>query len=291
MMNKWEKRWRKLREHPRPVRLVAGRLLWLTGLSPLLVFEMPRGFRIRFYPSSISAALWSDPTSRTEDEDFVWAALRPGDRYIDAGANIGQLALAASRRVGPSGEVLAIEAHPEIYRYLQGNVALNEAENVQTMHYALGAEPGDVAMTNRRSDDQNYITGDGGVRVAMRSLDELLPNKPVRLLKLDVEGYELSVLQGARRTLARTQIVYCELSGSNCARFGYAPERVEELLLEEGFVFIRWVAGQPTVTKTPYFATLAEDSLPATGYNLIAVRPEAADEVRTLLTNAGWAPS
>ena len=290
-MNKWEKRLRKLREHPRPVRLVAGRLLWLSGLSPLFVFEMPRGFRIRFYPSSISAALWSDPTSRMEDEDFVWTVLQSGDRYLDAGSNIGQLTLAASRRVGPTGEVIAIEAHPEIYRYLQGNVALNEATNVQTMHYALGAERGEVTMTSRRSDDQNYITGDGTVRVPMRPLDDLRPTEPIRLLKLDVEGYELPVLRGARRTLAQTQIVYCELSSSNCARFDYAPERVEELLLEEGFVFIRWVAGRPTVTKTPYFASLPADSLPATGYNLIAVRPEVADEMLALLTKAGWAPN
>lgn len=152
-MSKWEKRLRKLREHPRPVRLVAGRLLWLSGLSPLFVFEMPRGFRIRFYPSSISAALWSDPTSRAEDEDFVWTVLRPGDRYIDAGANIGQLALAASRRIGSTGEAIVIEAHPQICRYLEGNVALNEATNVQTMHCALGAKLGEVAITSRRSDD------------------------------------------------------------------------------------------------------------------------------------------
>lgn len=88
-MNKWAYRLRKLRQHRRPVRFVAGRILWRTGLSPLFVSEMPRGYRIRFYPSSISAALWSDPDSRSEDEDFVWSVLRPGDRYIDAGANIG----------------------------------------------------------------------------------------------------------------------------------------------------------------------------------------------------------
>lgn len=66
---------------------------------------------------------------------------------------------------------------------------------------------------------------------------------------------------------------------------------LDDLLLEEGFVFIRWVAGRPTVTKTPYFTSLAKDSLPATGYNLIAVRPDAVDEMLALLTKAGWAPN
>ena len=144
---------------------------------------MPRGFRIRFYPSSISAALWSDPSSRNEDEDFVWAVLRPGDRFIDAGANIGQLALAASKRVGPEGSVIAIEAHPEIYGYLLGNVALNRTTNLQTLNYALGASKGEVAMTSQRSDDQNFVTEEGELRVPIAPLDELIAVRSTRLLR------------------------------------------------------------------------------------------------------------
>lgn len=287
-MNKWAYRLRKLREHRRPVRFVASRILWRTGLSPLFVREMPRGFRIRFYPSSISAALWSDPDSRSEDEDFVWSVLRPGDRYIDAGANIGQLALAAAKRVGPKGEVIAVEAHPEIYRYLEGNVGLNQDTNLTTLHQALGAGPGEVALTSRRSDDQNYITNEGSVRVPMCALDELVAARPTRLLKLDVEGYELPVLQGALRTLRQTDIVYCELSTGNCRRFGYQPQEVEQLLVGQGFVFIRTGAGgEAAVTASPYFASLPTESLPATGYNLVAVRPGVAQEVLQMLAARG----
>jgi FkbM family methyltransferase len=260
-------------------------------VSPLFVVQMPRGFRIRFYPSSISAALWADPGSRREDEDFVWAVLRPGDSYVDAGANIGQLVLAASRRVGPTGHVLGVEAHPAVYRYLEGNLALNDVDNALAVHCALGAEVGEVTFTSRRSDDQNYVSTDGVVRVPMRPLDEVREAGPVRLLKLDVEGYELPVLEGASRTLAATAIVYCELSASNCARFDYEPVRVEELLLGHGFVFIRWIDGAPSVSSTPYFASLPENELPATGYNLIAVRPDVADEVVGHLQDAGWTPS
>jgi len=290
-MNKWTYRWRKLREHPRPGRFVLSRLLWRTGLSPSFVVEMPRGFRIRFYPSSISAALWSDPESRSEDEDFVWAVLRPGDRYIDAGANIGQLALAASKRVGPEGEVIAIEAHPEIFRYLEGNADLNQTTNLTTLHCALGASSGEVALTTRRSDDQNYISDGGTVRVQMHALDELVVPHRTRLLKLDVEGYELPVLQGAAAVLDQTEIVYCELSTSNCGRFGYAPREVEQLLLGKGFVFVQTGdSGRPVITTAEYFSSLPNDSLPATGYNLLAVRPGVAQEVLQMLSAEGWVP-
>ncbi|MGB8332404.1 MAG: FkbM family methyltransferase [Polyangiales bacterium] len=290
-MNDWTYRLKKLRAHPRPIRFVLSRLLWRTGLSAWLVVDMPRGFRIRFYPSSISAALWSDPTSRSTDEDFVWAVLRSGDRYIDAGANIGQLALAASKRVGPDGEVIAIEAHPEIYRYLEGNSELNRSTNLTTLHYALGAGTGEVALTTRRSDDQNFISDEGTVAVPMRALDELVQVRPTRLLKLDVEGYELPVLQGAAETLRHTQIVYCELSTGNCHRFGYQPVEVEQLLLRQGFVFIRTAdSGEVAITKVAYFSSLPRESLPATGYNLVAVRPSVAQEVLQMLSAQGWTP-
>lgn len=288
-MGNWAYRLRKLREHPRPGRFILGRLLWRSGLSPLFVREMPRGFRVRFYPTSISAALWSDPCSRTEDEDFVWAVLRPGDRYIDAGANIGQLALAASRRVGDEGEVIAIEAHPEIHRYLEGNVELNCVQNIRTLNYALGAERGEVAMTSRRSDDQNFVTEEGALRVPMRTLDELVAIRPTRLLKIDVEGCELPVLQGAATILKGTELVYCELSTGNCRRFGYEPREVEQLLLQEGFVFIRVDdRGQPVVSESAYFASLPFEALPATGYNLVAARPTVASEVLQMLSAQGW---
>ncbi|MGB5812111.1 MAG: FkbM family methyltransferase [Polyangiales bacterium] len=289
-MNRWFHRLETLRAHPRPIRFVLGRVLWATGLSERFTVETPRGFRMRFYPSSISAALWSDPTSRREDEDFVWAVLRPGDRYVDAGANVGQLAIAASLRIGPEAEAVAIEAHPDVHGYLEGNLALNGVTNVRAVHCALGEEPGEIAMTSRRSDDQNYVTAVGEVRVPMKPLDSLIEPSPIRLLKLDVEGYELPVLRGATDTLTQTDVVYCELSASNCARFEYAPEEVETLLLEAGFVFLRWTNGFPVISDAAYFSSLPTEQIPATGYNLVAVRPSVTDEVIGRLRDARWVP-
>jgi FkbM family methyltransferase len=250
---------------------------------------MPRGFRMRFYPSSISAALWSDPRSRREDEDFVWAVLRAGDRCIDAGANIGQLTLAASIRVGATGEVIAIEPHPDTYRYLRGNLDLNRCANVRAMQIALGDELGEVALTSRRSDDQNYVADRGELRVPVRRMDDVVAPEPTRLLKLDVEGYELQVLRGAQRVLNSTSIVYCELSTGNCRRYGYDPGEVEQLLADAGFVFVRTdAARQLTVTPDPHFSDLESHQLPATGYNLVAVRPSIARELVERLSAEGW---
>ncbi len=271
------------------MRSLLARVLWYSGMSRRFVCELPRGFRIRFYPSSISAALWSDPSSRTEDEDFIWAVLRESDRYIDAGANVGQLALAGAKRVESKGEVIAIEAHPRIYSYLLGNVELNPELRVRTIHTALGDRPGEVMFSDRRSDDQNYVDDAGTVKVDMRTLDDTVEALPTRLLKLDVEGCELAVLRGASRLLTETDIVYCELSHGNCSRFGYRPEEVEALLLDAGFAFIRRDGdGVSRMVREPFFTDLDREELPASGYNLVAVKPAVADEVLGRLQEHRW---
>jgi len=267
-----------------------SRALWRVGVSRWFVTELPHGTRVRFYPSSVSAALWANPRACSEDEDFVWAVLREGDRYIDAGANIGQLAVAAARRVGARGEVSAFEAHPRTFEFLKGNVELNDASVVRATHCALGDEEGELYFTSQRSDDQNYVSREAGaIRVPVRRLDDLVAPGTTRLLKLDVEGFELPVLRGASKTIAHTEVVYCELSEGNCARFGYHPEEVERLLLQAGFVFLRVSGdGLPHTTDQPYFGTLDRAMLPATGYNLIAARPHVVEDIARRLNDAGW---
>ena len=123
----------------------------------------------------------------------------------------------------------------------------------------------------------------------MHRLDDLIPARPTRLLKIDVEGSELPVLQGATAVLRETELVYCELSTGNCRRFGYEPQDVETLLLEAGFVFIRRDdEGRPQVSKRAYFSSLPTEDLPATGYNLVAVRPSVSQEALEMLSARGW---
>src|SRR5215207_4655498 len=128
--SRWRRRAEKLRSHPRPLRFLASRALWHSRLSSLLTADLGDGLRVRFYPSSISAALWVDGDARNEDADFLGLVLRPGDTYVDGGANIGHLALVARRRVGQAGSVTAIEANPRIFGYCVGNLQLNHFEDV-----------------------------------------------------------------------------------------------------------------------------------------------------------------
>jgi FkbM family methyltransferase len=266
------------------LRFVASRLLWQARLSSLFTINLSDGLRVRFYPSSISAALWVSPDERTEDASLLRRVLRPGERYIDCGANVGHLALVARSAVGPSGEVIAIEANPRIYRYCVGNLKLNGFSDVRAIHAALGESRGTVRISERRDDDQNRIS-DHGSEVSLHRLDELVEPKPTALLKLDVEGYELQVLRGATHTLAVVDMVYCELSASNCARFGGHPSDVEDLLLEAGFVFGRRSGTEWDFVHARVYETLLQSELPRTGYNLLAVKGPRVAELRSRLTS------
>jgi FkbM family methyltransferase len=215
------------------LRFIASRSLWAMRLSSLFTIQAS-SYKLRFYPSSVSMAMWCNPHFFHREESLLQEVLRPGDVFVDVGANIGALSLAASNIVGKSGHVFAVEAHPKTVEYLRGNVRLNRTENVSIIHAAAGDREGIVHFTSRRSDDQNYISS-SGIEVPIRTLDSLLPDVPIRLLKIDVEGFELFVLRGAEHSLQKTEMIYFESWESHFRKFGYSTSDVLRLLADHGF--------------------------------------------------------
>jgi FkbM family methyltransferase len=215
-------------------RFFVSRVLWAARCSAFLTFKTPAGHQLRFYPSSVSAMLWCDPHFFANDEKILAQYLRPGDTFVDVGANIGALSLTASGIVGEAGRIFSVEAHPQTVDYLRGNIKLNNAGNVTVIHAAAGDHEGVVNFSSDRSDDQNRVT-ETGISVPLRTLDSLLPDTPVRLLKIDVEGFELFALRGAERILQRTDMVYFESWESHFSKYGYSTPDVLEFLTMHGF--------------------------------------------------------
>ena len=172
-------------------------------------------------------ALFLNPCFFAPDEADLGPLLRPGDTFVDIGANIGALTLFAASKVGHSGEVVAIEAHPRTAKYLAENIAMNPWRNIKPLNFAIGDSEGTVHFSSRRADDMNSIS-DTGIKIPMRKLDDLGPFGHVRLLKIDVEGFEYQVLCGARKTLENTDFVYFEY------RYEHSDNCVE-LLRQAGF--------------------------------------------------------
>jgi len=134
--------------------------------------------------------------------------LRPGDIWIDVGANIGLVSLIAAGRIGARGRGYAFEPNPDVYRRLVGHMSLNKISYLSCKNVALGSEPG-VAKLSRpvHSGQGSLVHSDdaGGDRIdvpVVRGDDVLsVSNKDIALVKIDVEGYELEVLKGMTRIL------------------------------------------------------------------------------------------
>ncbi len=222
-------------EQRRPIRFLVSRLLMLTSLSRLLSIRR-QGYSLHFFPTALSAAMWTDEEFRWEEEEFLRRCLKPGDIVIDAGANIGSITLAMASAVGRGGTVLAIEPHPRLFNYLRANIERNGATQVKAIHCALGAKAGSALLSDRRSDDQNAVLTDGeGIVVPLLPLDDIAPEGPIALLKVDVEGYEYFVFAGAPETLQRVEIVYFEYVPALTKNFATDSRPPWQPVIEAGF--------------------------------------------------------
>lgn len=158
--------------------------------------------------------------SRQLREEGVWEAyetslvlslLRPGDVFIDAGANIGYFSVLGGSVVGAGGKVFAFEPDPDNFRLLQANIALNEMEDsVSAVEAALCESPGEGRLYLSRDNlgDHRVFEGEVGrdsLSIALVQGSEYLADKLSRidLVKVDTQGSEYTVLAGLMPLLAK----------------------------------------------------------------------------------------
>ena len=142
--------------------------------------------------------------------------VRPGDVVVEAGANIGAHTLALAQQVGEAGTVYAFEPQRIAFQTLCANVALNSLTNIHCRQQALGAGPGEIVVPQldltRRGNFGRVSLGHhkNGETVPVVTIDSLeLPR--CRLIKVDVEGMEQSVLEGASATIQKYRpVLYVE---------------------------------------------------------------------------------
>jgi FkbM family methyltransferase len=142
--------------------------------------------------------------------------IRPGDVVVEAGANIGAHTVFLAKHVGPTGRVYAFEPQRVVFQTLCANIALNNLTNVYCMQQALGSQDGTVLIPLFDYTRKNNY---GGVHVGDFKFGEPVPVVTVdslnlhwcNFLKVDVEGMEQAVLQGAANLISRARpILYVE---------------------------------------------------------------------------------
>lgn len=174
-----------------------------------------------------------DPLEWAQIDIMINSALEPltaglfsrllvdGDTYVDIGAHVGFHALVARKFVGSRGRVIAVEPQPYNCDKLLINSALNGFDNIVVIVAAAGAADGFVTLRNQVATDKSRLTllgegvGDTSQRfdVPLLRVDTIATRNRVgriKLLKIDVEGFELEVLRGATAALGITENIIFE---------------------------------------------------------------------------------
>lgn len=203
---------------------------------------------------------------------FVLHLLRPGDHFVDVGANVGSYTVLAGGAAG--ARVTAVEPVPATYGQLQRNVALNGlGERTRCCRLGLSENVGTLRFS-RDLDTVNHVLAEGedlpAVEVPVTRLDDLVGQDVPLLIKMDVEGHERAVLRGGQATLAdrRLLAVIMETNGSG-SRYGVSDQELIDLMQGSGFAPFDY---------DPFKRRLLDG--PGESGNTVFVRDKAAVEAR-----------
>lgn len=188
------------------------------------VFELPAGDPM--YGPIIITGEWEPSESRV-----IASLLEPGDFALDIGANHGWYTLLMAEVVGAEGTILAFEPCPPLGDALVHNLELNgNPAQIGIQRIALGAEKGELTINVFRGlphghaststlgrDDYESFT------VPAETLDSVVPERAPALIKIDVEGAEQLVFEGAASTLSSSPMVLLEVNYETSSAFGYSP--------------------------------------------------------------------
>jgi FkbM family methyltransferase len=218
---------------------------WPTGLQPPVRGSHGFLMRLNLQNWSDRRAYFSGRYYQPDITRVLEQLLRPGDQYVDVGANVGMTALLARSRIGPTGMGLAFEPNPVAFQRLSDHFEMNGIATFQLVRCAV-ADCKSVQMLFVPRDELLLATlvpekAEGTrVEVATEPADpyatKLEASKPT-LIKIDVEGYEVQVLRGLQSLLKWPNvIVVVEIADAKLRRAGYSRAALHEYLASFGFV-------------------------------------------------------
>jgi len=187
-----------------------------------------------------------------EDMAFLLHALRSTDLFVDVGANMGAYTILASKVV--RSESLTFEPVPSTADRLMDQVHLNRIEeNVRLRRMGVGREAGSLPFTCDSGAMNKVSVSDereGSIRVPVTTLDLEVPLHQPVFMKIDVEGFEFNVLEGAKNVLSSNALIalIVELNGRG-EEFGHTNEEVHQKLLSHDLIPVGYDPWTRSVTR------------------------------------------
>ena len=200
-----------------------------------------------------------------EEMGFLLHVVNDGDLFVDVGANAGAYTILACAVAGAEG--YAFEPGPDAYQRLKSNVHVNRLENrVRLFNSAVGEKDGSVCFSVDLDTTNRVVIGDPGIPGTMTStmvmLDTVLKGNSPSLIKIDVEGYELKVLEGAKEIFSSESLFGVIMELNSCAdNYGFNHSKVVEAMYDYGFSVFRYSPFTRQLVKIPKQKGTTENTL------------------------------
>jgi FkbM family methyltransferase len=189
---------------------VLSRLLLPAPKGPV-VTETLYGFRLHLDPvqdHGVERSIYYFGTYEKGTLHILDHILAPGDVFVDVGANIGLMSVFASQKVGEKGRVVSFEPNPKTRAILQKNISLNHCTNIRAEAFALSEQNKKSRIYDRWDVNRGGASliapekPTDSYEIEETTFSDFFADTPsIKLVKIDVEGYELNVLKGARKYL------------------------------------------------------------------------------------------
>lgn len=191
--------------------------------EPIQTIGLPWGLEIEVNThEALGRALWRSCIHDFVVAETIWRLSKPGTIAVDAGANIGYMTSIMQAKMGASGSIFAFEPHSLIYKTLERNIGRwsvsLSSRNTTPRKIGLSERTGSGVLISGDGFSHNqglsFIDVDGGggagddcgQEIRLERLDDLFPRENIWLIKIDVEGHELSLLKGAKTLLSEGRI-------------------------------------------------------------------------------------
>lgn len=256
-LNYFTTKWNYLKNHKAfrkaPVTAIFRTIYWavLCQLGIPATVKIPKWKCSFFLPAKFKQAGSTGIFVLREDYEpelyYLERSLLPGSVFVDAGANTGIYTVLSAKLVGDSGVVLSFEPGEESYQNLDRNVKLNSLANVKLFKSALSNTEGTARFYHIDNAPNSYsLGGDGSENtsyeeVATSTIDSVLMREGIErvdFIKMDVEGAEEYVLQGAKLLFSKMQPkVLFEINDKAIDRFNLSDSGAWNFLKILGYEF------------------------------------------------------
>jgi len=215
-------------------------------------------------------------------------ALRPGDTFVDGGANIGLISLFGAWRVGRRGHVLAFEPNPVAFQQLEWHVKTNGLAQVRACREGLSDVEEELALRVPGAGNLGAgtfcplparykdVSSEPALARTIRLDDLTFPDSPALIVKLDVEGFELRALRGMERLLTeRRPLVITEVNREMLIAAGESPFALFKHMQERGYRAYGFDAARAVLRYRRLVMTFVPGTGPVMPRDIAWVHPES----------------